>query len=287
MARVVTADGTRISYDTFGHRAGEPLLLVMGLGIDRWGWIRQRGALGSRYLCVSPDNRGVGLSDKPVGPYELETMADDMIAVLDAEGIDSAHLVGGSMGGAISQIIAVKYPERVRSLVLACTACRVTPWRRKLLQDWIDLLDQKGSYQFARENIRWVLGARHVKRLLPLAPFMLPLAVRAPARGIRAQMQAILGVSPLVQENLESIAAPTLAITGSQDILTPVADAEELVERIPDAELRIVPGAAHGFMVVNAATFNHQVLAFHDRIRARSQLGASSGAVDDAVIGNE
>ncbi len=269
MARVVAADGTRISYDVFGDPEGEPLLLVMGLGVDRWGWIRQRSAFGRRYRCISPDNRGTGLSDKPRGSYDLEVMAADMIAVLDAEGIDRAHVIGGSMGGAVSQILALRYPERVRTLVLACTTCRVSPWRRKLLGEWIDLLDERGRIRFGRENIRWVLGARHLKRLLPLAPFVAPLAVRAPAHGIRGQIEAILAVSPMVVDNLEHIRAPTFVITGSQDVLTPVADAEELAERIPDSELRVIMGAAHGFMVANAGIFNRHVLEFHDRVSVR------------------
>lgn len=269
MARVATADGTRIAYDVFGKSDGDPLLLVMGLGVDRWGWIRQRGTLGKHYRCISPDNRGTGLSDKPKGAYDIEVMADDLVAVLDAEGIDRVHVLGGSMGGAISQVLAIKYPERVRTLILACTTCRVSPWRRKLLSDWIHILETDGRFRFGRENIRWVLGARHTQRLLPLAPFVAPLAVRAPAHGIRGQIEAVLAVSPLVVENLEHITAPTLVMTGSQDVLTPVADAEELAERIPDSELRIMMGAAHGLMVTNGPRFNQWVLEFLDGVEAR------------------
>lgn len=269
MARVTVADGTTISYHTFGNPDGEPLLFIMGLGIDRWGWIRQRAAFGERYHCISPDNRGAGLSDKPKGPYDLEVMAADMLAVLDQEGIDKVHVIGASMGGAISQIFALKYPERVRTLVLACTTCHVADWRRELFADWVDLLENGGRVRFARENIRWVLGARHQKRLLPLAPFIAPLAVRAPAHGVRGQIQGILGVSSLAADNLENFSVPTFVITGSQDVLTPVADAEELAHRIPDAELRVVPGAAHGFMVTNAKVFNKAILDWHDRVAAR------------------
>src|SRR4029079_5400695 len=79
---------------------------------------------------------GAGRSDKPTEPYTLERMAADAVAVLDDLGVADAHVMGASMGGAISQIIAVLFPERVRSLTLACTACRNQPWRNELLTGW-------------------------------------------------------------------------------------------------------------------------------------------------------
>ena len=94
MPATQAADGTRIFYDTFGKTNGEPLVLIMGLALDRWGWIRQRSMLAKHFRCISIDNRGAGLSDKPVGSYDLFTMAADVKAVLDAEGIESAHIVG-------------------------------------------------------------------------------------------------------------------------------------------------------------------------------------------------
>ena len=120
----------------------------------------QRYVLALQYRVIALDNRGAGRSDKPFGHYSLEQMADDAIAVLDAEGVEQAHIVGASMGGAISQIIAVRHPERVRSLTLACTACRNHPWRRELLKGWADLAASKGMGAMAQEAARWVIGPR-------------------------------------------------------------------------------------------------------------------------------
>lgn len=281
MARVTVADGTTIAYDVIGPAEADPIVFVMGLGVDRWGWIRQRGPFSDRHRCVFPDNRGSGLSDKPRGPYDLRIMADDVAAVLDDCGIERAHVVGASMGGAIAQYLALVHADRVHSLTLACTTCRVSPWRRRLLRDWIDLLDGSGRVRFARENLRWVLGARHLRRMLPLTPVVAPLVVRAPTHGIRGQIEAILAVDPLIVDNLEAIAVPTLVVAGSQDILTPVADAEELAGRIPDAELRVLMGAAHGLMLTSAGIFNRHVAEFHQRVTASSDA-ADSG---DQVVG--
>jgi 3-oxoadipate enol-lactonase len=136
MAFTRASDGTRIHYEVAGRRRGEPVLLVQGLGTDLRGWAFQRFALGRRHRLYLVDNRGVGGSDAPPGPYDLEVMAADARAVLDAEGVPSAHVVGASMGGVIAQLLAVQSPERVRSLVLACTACSHEQWRRDLLAGW-------------------------------------------------------------------------------------------------------------------------------------------------------
>src|SRR4029453_15783458 len=94
---------------------------------------------------------GGGRSKKPFGPYTLEQMADDAIAVLDHAGVESAHVMGASMGGAIAQMIGLKYPERVRSLVLACTACRNHAWRRELLSEWATTATERGMGAMAQE----------------------------------------------------------------------------------------------------------------------------------------
>ena len=132
MPHAIAEDGTRIAYALEGARDGEPLLMIHGLGADTRGWIMQKRTPGSRFRLVMVDNRGVGRSDRPPGPYGIETMAADAVAVLDDAGYGSAHVIGASMGGIISQALAVRHPERTRSLVLACTACRHHRWRGAL-----------------------------------------------------------------------------------------------------------------------------------------------------------
>src|SRR5258706_16466422 len=101
MSARVPDDGVHIAYSAWGRRDRSPVLLIQGLGVDSRGWALQRGAFGRRHRCVAPDNRGTGRSDAPPGPYDLARMARDAIAVLDAEGIERAHVVGASMGGVI------------------------------------------------------------------------------------------------------------------------------------------------------------------------------------------
>jgi 3-oxoadipate enol-lactonase len=259
------SDGIRLHYEAVGRRGGAPVLMIQGLGTDKHGWDLQRVALSPRYRTIALDNRGAGRTDKPYGPYSLEQMAEDAIAVLDHAGIESAHVMGASMGGAIAQVLALSHPHRVRSLVLACTACRHLPWRRELLHDWATIATERGMGAMAADAARWVIGPRSFRRIWPLLGWFGPLAYNRPAHAFVAQVEAILATDDSLSELLGTIAVPTLVVVGNQDILTPRGDSEELAERIPGAELVVISGAAHGLMVEHASTFNRVLLDFLDR----------------------
>lgn len=274
MSDATASDGSRVHYDVFGRRGGEPVLMIQGLGADSRGWALQRPAIGRHYRGIVFDNRGVGRSDKPRGPYDLETMADDAVAVLDDAGVGSAHVIGASMGGVLAQIMAVRHPERVRSLVLACTACRHLAWRRELLEDWAAVAQARGMRAFAGENMRWLVGPRALRRFWPAFAALTPLAMSAPTHAFVAQVNAILDQDDSVRDLLHTVRVPALVLVGSQDILTPQADSEEIAELIPDAELAIVRGGAHGFMVENFPAFNKLVLEFLQRVTAEQSAAA-------------
>lgn len=261
-----SSDGIRIHYQEFGRTDGEPLLLVQGLGADSGSWLLQRYPFGSRHRCVAPDNRGVGRSDKPAGPYDLEQMADDLVAVLDEAGIASAHVVGVSMGGILAQILAVRHPERVRSLVLSCTACHHHQWRIELLEHWADIARNQGMRALLGENLRWIVGNRSLRRFWPAMRLVGPVALDISADAFVAQVDAILGTDDVLRHELSAIDVPTLVIVGSQDVLTPLGDSEELAELVPGARLAVVRGGAHGFMVEKAGHFNATILDFLDDV---------------------
>ena len=262
---VVADDGTRIAYDAWGRRDGEPLLLIQGLGTDARGWALQRMAMGRRFRCYAIDNRGVGQSDRPPGPYDLEVMSEDVVAVLDAEGIDRAHVMGASMGGVLAQIVGVRAPERVRSLVLACTACRHHDWRIELLTEWAEAVRERGMSALADDALRWLVGPRLRRRFGVWLNLLARIMLQSPPEPFVAQIEAILAAPDELRFELEHVRAPTLVITGSQDLLTPMGDAEELAELIPGAELFELRGAAHGLMVEAPNAFNRAVLGFLDQ----------------------
>ena len=268
MPFVHVADGTRIHYEVTGRPGATPILMIQGLGASKNAWNLQRIAMATRFRSISLDNRGAGRSDKPTQPFTLEQMADDAIAVLDATGVETAHVVGASMGGVISQIIAVKYPHRVRSLTLVCTACRNHPWRQELLQSWAHTAEEKGMIEVGKEAAQWVMSPRSFRRLVPAFTWMGPLAALRPRHSFVSQIQAILDTREDLVDELSSITAPTMVIVGNQDILTPRGDSEEIAERIPNAELVVISGAAHGLMMEHSATFNKILIEFLQRTEA-------------------
>jgi 3-oxoadipate enol-lactonase len=265
MTYAVMSDGVRIHYESIGLGNRPPVLFVQGLGAEKNSWNLQRAAMAFRWRTIALDNRGAGRSDKPDGAYDLERMADDAIEVLDHAGIETAHVVGISMGGAISQIIALKYPHRVRSLTLVATACRNHPWREELLQSWADTAESEGMTAMGKEAARWMFGPRSFRRLLPALSWMGPLQLLNPANAFSSQVKAILATGEEMAAELENISCPTLVVVGNQDILTPRGDAEEIASRIPTAELVIISGGAHGLIIEHATTFNRVLLEFLGR----------------------
>ncbi len=278
MAYARASDGIRLHYEVLGRSGAPAVLMIQGLGADKHGWDMQRLVLATKYRVIALDNRGAGRSDKPFGTYTLEQMADDAITVLDAVGVQRAHVVGASMGGAISQIVGLKYPERVISLTLACTACRNHPWRRELLQGWATTANERGMGAMAAEAARWVIGPRSFRRLLPAFGWLGPLAMGRTAHAFVAQVKAILEVDESVSELLETVDIPTLVMVGNQDILTPRGDSEEIADRMPNAELVVISGAAHGFMVEHASTFNRVLLEFLGRVTKADQATLDTAA---------
>lgn len=269
-------DGARIHYEAFGRRGAPAVLMIQGLGADKHGWDMQRFSLARHYRVIAFDNRGAGRSDKPFGVYSIEQMADDAIAVLDHAGVSAAHVVGASMGGAISQVMAVRHPARVLSLTLACTACRNQPWRRELLERWMQTALERGMGAMTSEAARWVMAPRSFRRLVPAFGWLGPLAMGRPAHAFAAQVRAILAADDTLADELRTIDVPTLVIVGNQDILTPRGDSEEIADRISGAELVVISGAAHGFMVEHASTFNKILKEFLHRA-SRSPVRAAVG----------
>ena len=269
MATAQAGDGTVIYYETWGR--GEPLLLLSGLATDLRIWACQRLVFGRRYRCIAVDNRGSGRSGKPPGPYTLEEMAADAVAVLDAEGVGRAHVVGHSMGSYVAQVLAVEHPDRLRTLTLAGTACRHQPWRLDLLTRWQETARNHGVHAWARRAFPWLLGPRTAWTFGLFINLLWPIILQQPAHAFDAQIEALLGAPDGERSRLSSIAVPTLVVCGSKDTLTTPADAVEVASLIPDARVVTLKGAGHGLMLEAAPDFNAAVLEFLAEVSRRSR----------------
>jgi 3-oxoadipate enol-lactonase len=257
-------DGARIWWTSDGE--GEPVVLVMGLAYPSDMWFRVAPVLARQHRVLTLDNRGAGRTgDVPGAPYTVETMAADVLAVLDEAEEPSAHVVGASMGGLVAQEIALTCPERVRSLVLACThpGAAHAIWDREALA----LLADRGgltSEQAAEASIPFNYAATTPReRIEEDWAVRLPLAC-SPA-GYAAQLQGTSAWSGL--ERLPSLRVPTLVVHGDGDRLVPPANGQRIAQAVPGAELVVLPNANHLFFTDQPDRTNELLLDWLARSR--------------------
>jgi pimeloyl-ACP methyl ester carboxylesterase len=201
-------------------------------------------ALAERYRVIRLDNRGAGLTgDVPGAPYTVETMAGDCLAVLDEAGVTEAHIVGISMGGLMAQELALTAPQRVRSLCLMATHPGIT--HAVLNPDALEMLQKRATMtpaEAAEASIPFNY-APSTPRVLIEEDWAVRFPLAASNEGYAAQ---VVGTSQWSgYDRIPSITTPTLVVHGDIDRLVPPANGEILAERIPGAELVLVPGANH------------------------------------------
>jgi 3-oxoadipate enol-lactonase len=254
----VENQGTKIFWDEQGQ--GPPILLIMGLGYTSVMWHRIRPALSQHFRTIAFDNRGVGLSDVPPGPYSIATMASDAAAVLDAADIARAHVFGVSMGGMIAQEFALQYPARTRSLILGCTAAG-GPSAVRAESKVVDVLMARGmTPEQAREAILpYIYDAA-----TPREKIDEDIRVRQPwlpsPEGYMAQLLAILAWESY--SRIAQITAPTLVIHGKSDALVPPGNGELTAGRIPGAKLVLLEHASHLFFTDQSEAAQREILEF-------------------------
>jgi 3-oxoadipate enol-lactonase len=245
MTSFAVSDGVRLAYEELG--AGEPVLFVQGLGYDRRGFGPLPRLLADDFRVIVFDNRGVGDSDVPEGPYSVAQMAADAVAVLDAAGVDSAHVLGVSLGGYIAQEVAVRRPERVRRLVLVSTAPGgpnqyPMPPRGVEAFGRYPTMEREAGLRLMVENS---LGDHAVRERPELVEEVYAYRLeRAPAIA-GWQAQAYAGATFDAFDRIPAIAAPTLVIQGGADTVVDPRNADLLAERIPGAMVHVVPDRGH------------------------------------------
>ena len=261
-------NGVRLYWEEHGR--GEPFFLVMGLSFTLDMWYRITPLLSRNYRVIIFDNRGVGRSDIPKGPYSIGTMTEDAMAVLDAAGVhEPALLLGASMGGMIAQEMALRYPARFRSLILGCTTC--DPLYRGSWPKW---RHSPGFWQWLR--LKGEARERAMTRLLysettPLERIEEDIRVRAtrqpPVRVVLNQLAGILAWSSYGR--LPNLRIPTLIAHGEHDHILPPANGRLIARRIPGSEFVLLPDSGH-MIVTDQPEYSVTILEqFLERQRAR------------------
>jgi 3-oxoadipate enol-lactonase len=239
---VAVGSGVRIAYDVVGD--GPPVLLMQGLGYGRWGWDPVVGPLARRFRVLRFDNRGIGESEVPAGPYSARELAEDAVAVLNAEEIERAHVIGTSLGGMAAQELAAAFPERVDRLVLACTthggadAVPIPARTLALIAEAPQLAPEVALRRFVENAL-----SPGVQNGLVEEIYQRRLANPPDPAGWQAQ--AVAGTT-FDGSGLE-IDAPTLIVHGTEDAVVDLGNARLLAERIPGARVELFEGCGHLF----------------------------------------
>jgi 3-oxoadipate enol-lactonase len=227
--------------------AGEPVLMIMGLGLSGGAWWRTIPVLSRSLRVITFDHRGVGRSNSRYPRYTTEAMADDAVSVLDAAGVERAHVYGFSLGGMVAQQLALRHAGRVRSLVLGAThpggPRAVRPGEEAMA--FFRRRAGMTAEEAARASVPFNYGPRcrreHADRIAE--DIRRRLAHPFPERAYRAQLVA--AALHNCYRRVRRIDVPTLVVHGGQDRIVPVANGEILAERIPAARLRTLDDAGH------------------------------------------
>ncbi|MGH7275821.1 MAG: alpha/beta fold hydrolase [Candidatus Rokuibacteriota bacterium] len=248
--------------------AGEPLVLIMGFGGDHTAWAFQLRAFAERYRVIAFDNRGAGQTDVPDSPYTIPMMAEDTVGLMDALGIDRAHVLGVSMGGMIAQEIALNHAHRVRSLHLGCTLAHPDGYSHARGAAWTEMRTRLSPEAALRAIFLWLFAPSTYNERPEFVERFLQNALANPYRqsltGFLRQRDAIAEHDTV--DRLGAIRCPTLVSVAEEDILVPPRFSRELAERIPGAELKILRGAGHVYFWEQPEAFNGLSLDFLKRI---------------------
>lgn len=244
MTAAVETSGVRIAWERRG--SGPPLLLIHGLGYARWGWEPVVDLLAAEHDVVLFDNRGIGDSAAPPGPYTVAEMARDAASVLDAAGLERAHVLGTSLGGMVALQLALDHSDRVDRLVLACTtpggagAVPMPERTVRLMAEAPTLPMDIALRRFVENAFGPEPEPELVDRIMAhrLATAQAPTAWAA---------QAAAGATFDVWQRVGEIGAPTLVLTGDADAVVDPRNSELLAERIPNARLEVFADDGHLF----------------------------------------
>ncbi len=257
----VRCNGVELRVEEIG--SGSPLLLIMGLGASLETWIAQRDAFAAHHRVIMFDNRGAGESECPPPPWSVPEMAADAVAVLDALGVERAHVLGVSMGGMIAQEMAIRWPDRIDRMVVAVSFARPDPLRRAFLlfRRWARLqgvdLVQEGV-----ANLPWLVSPRVLNdpdRLEEILGVVGTMPLMEP-EAYSHQIDAILEHDTL--SRLHHVRAPTLVLAAAEDVLTPIYLSREIAAAIDGARLVVLPRGNHAVQIEDPTLFNDAVLQF-------------------------
>jgi pimeloyl-ACP methyl ester carboxylesterase len=262
----IKTNNVELYYETHGE--GKPLVLISGIGYTLWQWHGMIPFLQEHFQVIAFDNRGVGQSDKPAGPYTAHMLAADTAGLLDALGIEKAIVMGHSMGGFIAQAMALDFPQRVEKLILCSTNfggprhIPVTPEAMKVLTDVTrDPLSRFQNGLLVSTAPGW--AERHPELIQQWIEWRL--ANPVDPGSYQAQLAIGLGLLPEAasfENRLSALTVPTLILFGAHDKVVPPENAALLAEKIVWSHVVILPDAGHFFPIEIPEAASQAVIDF-------------------------
>jgi len=256
----ITIGDAELYYESRGD--GPPLLLVPGLGGVGAFWVKQVEEFSRDFRVIVHDHRGTGQSTHSRITYSVEQMADDVLKLMDALKIESAHLVGHSTGGAIGQIIAQDHPERLRSLVLSATWAGQDAYFRRQFQTRREILLGLGLESYFRSTMLTLMPPAWVSANDAAIDTQVGqmVAAASPTEILVSRIDAIVAFDR--RKRLGEIRMPTLVIVAADGVVAPRFYSDELAERIPGAKLVMLDAGGHFAPVITSERYNRAVGAF-------------------------
>lgn len=254
------ANDIRLSYELSGRNDAPVVVLSHSLGSSSIMWDPQLTALEADYRVLRFDTRGHGESEATDGPYTLDMLGDDAIALLDALDIGQVHWVGLSKGGMIGQNVALRAPARLRSLALCDTMALVPEDAQPVWQERIDVAGSQGMEPLADPTMeRWFTPPFHVSDA-PAVARIRDQFVATPVAGYVGCCHAIRALDYL--DSLSALSLPVLVMVGEHDPATPVEASRAMHAAMPGSDLAVIPSAAHLSNMEQPARFNRRLLEF-------------------------
>jgi len=277
----IKANGINIYYEVHGE-GKEWIVFIMGLGMPGFAWEEQIKYFSKEWRVLTFDNRGIGKTDKPPGPYSIKDMANDTIELVKALGIEAAHFVGISMGGMIVQEIGINYPSFVKTLTMASTYAKTDERIREHVKNASEKLGITTLINDIQNLFSMTEKINQKETMEKIIDFLLPLTlskefIQKRKKEIMNLIERMMESPPTINsffgqvvatqthdalDRLHLIKSPTLVITGTADNLVPPDCSDEIAKRIKGAKLVKIKGGSHGINFENADEFNQHVEKF-------------------------
>ena len=257
----IRIDDINLYYEIHGLESAPVLVLNNGVIMNAaTSWVFQTKALSRHYRLLLYDCRGQGQSDHPDNPYSMEIHADDLAALMDALGIDKAHIAGISYGGEVAQAFTLKYPGRVRSLILIDTVSEVGPELRLVIESWVDALQKEDALAFFNATVPMNFSPEFIAHNTALLEDAKKRYTLLDFSAVIRLCEAFFAVD--FTKRLVEITAPTCIMVGELDLLKGPRYADILKKGIPHAEYHVLKDAGHASCWERPEEFNSIILGF-------------------------